>query len=77
MASLLISTGCQLHTPGAWDTTGLQAGTLESVWWLFFGVTCVVYAVVLGTLGAAMLRRRDPEIGLVSRTSRTSRTLPQ
>lgn len=61
--------GCQLRTPRAWDTAGPQADALEQLWWLFFGVTFIVYVLVLGTLGVAMLRRHDPEIGRAARTS--------
>lgn len=52
-----------------WETAGPQADTLEQLWWLFFGVTFVVYVLVLGTLGVAMLRRREPETGPAARTS--------
>lgn len=46
-----------------------QADALEHLWWLFFGVACVVHVLVLGTLGVAMLRRRDPELEPVARAS--------
>ncbi len=63
------SAGCALRTPRAWDTAGPQADALEQLWWLFFGVTCVVYVLVLLTLGVAMLRRREPEVGPAAGTS--------
>ncbi len=63
------SAGCAWRTPRAWDAAGPQADALEQLWWLFFGVTCAVYVLVLGTLGIAMLRRREPELGAAARTS--------
>jgi hypothetical protein len=43
----------------AWDATGPQAEAMafEQLWWLCFGLTCVLYAIVLGTHGIWMLRR--------------------
>lgn len=49
--------------------TGPEVDALEQLWWLSFGVTCVVYALVLGTVGVATLRRREPEIGPAARAS--------
>lgn len=69
LALVCATVGCQLRTPRAWETAGPQADALEQLWWLFFGVTLVVYVLVLGTLGIAMLRRREPEIGPAARTS--------
>jgi cytochrome c oxidase subunit II len=42
----------------ALDSAGIQAGRLESLWWIFFWVTAAVYAIVMAILIAAVLRRR-------------------
>ena len=43
----------------AWDAPPPQteAMAFEQLWWLCFGLTCVLYAIVLGTHGIWMLRR--------------------
>jgi hypothetical protein len=50
----------------AWDGTGPQAVAMEfeQLWWLCFGLTCVLYAIVLGTHGIWMLRRHAPSVVL-------------
>ena len=40
------------------DAAGVQAGQLESLWWLFFYVTAAVYVIVMAVLMAAFIRRQ-------------------
>lgn len=47
-----------------------QFGGIEQLWWLFFGVTCVMYVLALGTLGVSRLRRRERGIGATVRTTK-------
>jgi cytochrome c oxidase subunit II len=49
----------------ALDAAGVQAGQLESLWWLFFYITAAVYVIVMAVLVMAFIRRqrsneRDP-----------------
>jgi cytochrome c oxidase subunit 2 len=50
------------HVQSALDSAGPQAARIEGLWWMFFGLSAVVYAAVLAVLGAATLRgwRRRP-----------------
>ena len=38
------------------DAAGIQAGRLESLWWIFFWVTAVVYVIVMIVLLTALFR---------------------
>jgi hypothetical protein len=40
------------------DSAGIQAGRIETLWWVMFWVTSIVAVVVLGFLAAAVLRAR-------------------
>lgn len=42
----------------ALDSAGVQAGRLESLWWVFFWVCAVVYVIVMAILVIAFLRNR-------------------
>jgi cytochrome c oxidase subunit II len=42
----------------ALDSAGIQAGRLESLWWIFFWVTAAVYVIVMVVLLIAVFRRR-------------------
>ena len=42
----------------ALDSAGIQAGRLESLWWIFFWVTASVYVIVMVVLLIAVYRRR-------------------
>lgn len=41
---------------------GVQAQQIEHAWWLFFVVAVIVYAVVLASLGYALMHRRRREM---------------
>ena len=40
------------------DSAGIQAGRLESLWWLFFGITASVYVLVMAVLLTALFKRK-------------------
>ena len=42
----------------ALDSAGVQSGRIESLWWIFFWVTAVVYVVVIAVLLVAIFRRK-------------------
>lgn len=55
IASLAISCGGRQSVV---DAAGVQAGHLESLWWLFFYVTASVYVIVMAVLATAFIKRR-------------------
>src|SRR5215213_5528949 len=52
-----ITSGCR-GSQSALDSAGVQAGRLESLWWLFFSITAAVYVIVMAVMLAALVRRR-------------------
>jgi cytochrome c oxidase subunit 2 len=44
----------------ALDPKGPQAGAIYGLWWMCFGVTAVVYLLVIAFMFMAMLKRRAP-----------------
>ena len=40
------------------DAAGIQAGRLESLWWLFFYITASVYVLVMAVLLTALFKRK-------------------
>jgi cytochrome c oxidase subunit II len=61
-ALLLIASGCA-GNQSALDPAGSQASRISSLWWLFFGITAVVYLIVLIlTLWPAGLRKSEVPI---------------
>jgi len=43
----------------ALDPAGIQALRIEHLWWLFFGIAAVVYAIVMAVMLVAAIRRRN------------------
>jgi cytochrome c oxidase subunit 2 len=57
-ALLLVTSGCS-GPQNALDPPSPQARHIASLWWIFFGVSAVVWTLVLVFLAGAMLRRRS------------------
>lgn len=57
LPALLLAAGCS-GRQSALDPAGLYAEEISDLWWLFFSVCMVVYALVLVMLGIALVRRR-------------------
>lgn len=57
LLGLTVLSGCKgLQAP--LDPAGPQARQISGVWWLYFWVTLVVYAIVMGVAGLIALRNR-------------------
>jgi cytochrome c oxidase subunit II len=59
-AALLGSLGasCSGGSPSVLDPAGAQAGRIDGLWWLLLWISVAVTLVVLGMMGAAIVRRR-------------------
>jgi cytochrome c oxidase subunit 2 len=47
----------------ALDPAGVQSGRIESLWWMFFWITAVIYIVVIAVLLIAIFRRNRAKEG--------------
>jgi cytochrome c oxidase subunit II len=63
-----ILSGCR-GSQSALDSAGVQAGRLESLWWLFFSVTAAVYVITMAVLCVALLRRRKGDADTAPETA--------
>ena len=67
LASLSIA-ACGGGPQNALDSAGIQAGRLESLWWIFFAVTASVYVIVMAVLTIAILRRKRADASTAPET---------
>jgi cytochrome c oxidase subunit 2 len=58
--ALFLLSGCR-GSQSALDSAGVQAGRLENLWWLFFGVTAAVYVIVMAVVIIAFVRRKKAD----------------
>jgi cytochrome c oxidase subunit II len=59
-AALLVAVGasCSGGSPSVLDPAGDQASRIDGLWWLMLWISVAVALVVVGMMGAAVLRRR-------------------
>ena len=58
--SLLALGGCE-NAPSALDPQGPPAARIATLWWLMFGISSVIYVLVMGLLFWGLLRRRQEQ----------------
>ena len=57
-ASVLAACG---GSQNALDSAGVQSGRIESLWWIFFWITAVIYLIVMAVLAVAIFRRKKAD----------------